>query len=89
MEISKMITVSTAHVSTETAELLENGKLNIVVFDKGDYGWFIYLSNEDDYYYNIPTELNNLMKFAKDLGCEWLCLDCDGEVLEYFEVFNW
>lgn len=89
MEISKMLTVSTAHVSKETAELLENDELDIVIFDKGEYGWFIFLSDEDDYYDNFPVELLKLMNFAKDLCCDWLCLDRDGEVLEYLETFDW
>ena len=90
MEISKMITVSTGHISKETAELLENDNIyGLIVYQKDEYGWFIFLSEEDDYYVSIPDELLKLIKFAKDLGCSWLCLDRDGDVLEYLEVFDW
>lgn len=102
MEITKMLNVSTAHISEITAELLDKSKsyeLHNVVYNKKEYGWFIYLDkdnldnyyepyNKEDYFY-VPEELLKLMKFAKDVGCDWLCLDRDGEVLDYFETFNW
>ena len=88
MEISKMLTVSTGHISKETSELLENDKLDIVVFDKGEWGWFIHIPDDYDDF-DLPIELHKLMNFAKDLNCDWLCLDCDGDVLDYFEVFDW
>ena len=99
MEISKMLTISTAHVSEKTADLLENNKLKVVVYNKEDFGWFIHLdednltnyydSNDTESYFYVPEELLKLMKFAQDLGCDWLCLDCDGEELEYFDTFDW
>lgn len=90
MEINKMLTVSTGHISKETAELLDKDNIyGLVVYQKDEYGWFIFLSEEDDYYAGIPDELLKLIKFAKDLGCSWLCLDRDGDVLEYLEVFDW
>lgn len=90
MEISKMTTVSTGHISKETADLLENDNIyELIVYQKDEYGWFIFLSEKDDYYVSIPDELLKLIKFAKDLGCSWLCLDRDGDILEYLEVFDW
>ena len=96
MEISKMLTISTAHISTETAAKLDltqevNGDIGIVYFNKGDYGWFIWLSDDDFYYEDkkIPSDLLDVMKFAKNNGCSWLCLDCDGEILNCLKTFDW
>lgn len=99
MEIKKMLTISTAHITDETADLLDANQLNVVMYNKGEFGWFIHLdednlsnyydSNDKASYFYIPEELLKLMKFAQDLGCKWLCLDRDGEELEYFETFDW
>ena len=92
MEITKMLTVSTAHISGRTADLLENDDINgVVVYSKDEYGWFIFVDEDymNEYENEIPKELLRLMKFTKANGCDWLCLDHDGEVLEYFETYGW
>ena len=92
MEICKMLTVSTAHVSEKTAELLDKDDIyGVVVYPKDQYGWFIVIEEDcmNDYKDDIPNELLRLMKFTKANNCDWLCLDCDGEVIEYLETFDW
>ena len=92
MEISKMLTISTGHVSKETAELLDYDNINgIVVYQKDEYGWFILASSYNDYDLeeDLPKDLVVVLEFALSHGCEWLCLDCDGEVLDDLEVFDW
>lgn len=98
MEITKMLTVSTAHISEGTAKLLdkevEADSLGINVYRKGEYGWFIGVSADLSQCLNsceneVPDELEKLIIFAADLGCDMLCIDRDGEVLPYFEVYLW
>lgn len=51
LPIDKMLTISTAHVSQETAKLLdqepEDNRMALTVYEKGapgeSFGWFIYL----------------------------------------------
>lgn len=92
MEITKMLTLSTVHISKETAEMLDciEGRYDVplIVFNKDDCGWFIHVSDgfEEE---NMSHDLKKCLLFAKDLGCKWLCLDCDGEVLDYLEKFDW
>lgn len=89
MEITKMLTVSTAHITKETADLLDCD-VSRVVYQKDDFGWFIHIPDDFDLEeYDIPQELLKLIKFAKDIECDWLCLDCDAEALEYFETYEW
>lgn len=92
MEISKMLTLSTAHITKETAEALDNevfaGCPYLVVYQKDDYGWFVYLPSKIEKI-DIPHDLKKCMLFAKDLGCDWLCLDANGEVLKYLHIYNW
>lgn len=89
MEINKMLTISTAHISEETAKLLDKDEIGIPVFNKGNYGWFIFVPQYNDYVSYIPKDLNHLLTFAKDCDCDWLCLDADGEILDYLETFVW
>ena len=98
MAISKILTISTAHISKETAQLLESANANwvedeaniiLAVYKKSDYGWFIFVDPFcfDDR--NIPNDLLKVIKFTKDNNCEWLCLDSDGEVLDCLDVYEW
>lgn len=92
MEISKMLTISTAHITKETADLLnvemKEDNMWLCVYNKENYGWFIHVPDDlEDL--NVPDELMKCLLFAKDIGCDWLCLDCDGEVLPYLHQYNW
>ena len=101
MEINKMLTVSTAHITQETAELLDkickdSTLSSLIVYEKvcrykniqEEYGWFIYCNvNLADL--KAPEDLLNVICFAKDLGCAWLCFDRDGDILDYLETYNW
>lgn len=92
MEITKMLTLSTAHITEETANKLNyelnNDVMFIAVYAKEDYGWFIYIP-EDFEEIDVPDDLMKLLLFAKDLNCGILCLDRDGEVFDYLEKFDW
>ena len=91
MEITKILTISTAHITKVTAELLDDGVRDLSVYSKGEYGWFIFVPESDviNSLHIMLPDLMRLLQFAKDLGCEWLCLDRDGEVLEYFNTYEW
>ena len=101
MEITKMLTLSTAHISKETAMLLveSNDKIefSLSTYQKNwrnfNYGWFIHVPEElkeyPEAYFDVPNDLMKCLLFAKDLECELLCLDEDGEILDYLEKFDW
>lgn len=101
-DIVKMITVSSAHIRPETAMFLNResgcGNTGLAIYLKGIYGWYIYLPTkrtiEDEVAYfgekgEIPKELNNLLNYAADMGCEVLCIDADGTVVPYLATFDW
>lgn len=103
-DIVKMITVSSAHIRPKTAALLDkesrrgNTGLGLAVYLKGSYGWYIYLPTkqtiEDEAAYfgekdKVPEELNNLLNYAADMGCEVLCIDADGTIVPYLAAFDW
>jgi len=95
MEIDKMLTVSTAHISIETNNWLirecnPSSATDITAYMKDDVGFFVYVPDLSQFIVqNIPEDLVKCMKLAYENGCSWLCLDCDGSEVEGLEVFNW
>lgn len=89
-EIYKMLVLSTAHVTKETADLLDLDEIEgLVVYDKGGYGWFIVVTDYDDDTTNIPDDLEKILAYAKSKGCDWLALDRDGEINNNLPTYVW
>ena len=87
LEISKMLTISTVHISKETAALLNENNLSIPVFNKGEHGWFVWVEDNNEV---IPEDLSKAIDLAQNMDCEWLCLDTDGEILDHcLAVYEW
>lgn len=89
MEINKMLTISTGHVTATTLGLLEkdpvvNNFPEIGVYEKGDYGFILYLTGEEllDRLDQLPADLAEVVEFSINAGCNVLCLDCDGEEVD-------
>lgn len=96
IEISKMITLSTAHISPATRDWLDKESNNITsdlaVYKKDNYGWFIYLPESLPYrplpLFKTPEDLFRCMQVAIDMKCSVLCLDCDVSPLPYLEKYT-
>ncbi len=95
MEKYNMLVLSTGHVSMETAELMDNNNISrVVLYNKGDYGWFVYIPDEGIDFDELedgecPADLYRCMKYARDNGCDWLMFDCDTETIDELPVYNW
>lgn len=104
LEITKMLTLSTAHIRPETGKALEieadTNDMGLTVYDKGGsgetYGWFIMLTQDATEEYRkaanenkLPRDLYNCIALALDMDCEILCLDCDGPVMPYLTQHTW
>ena len=89
MEIHKMMVMSTGHISKETATLLDLDKAGIVVYKKGEYGWFLVVTDWQDAEEPIPIDLEKCLAYAELHGCAWLCLDCDGPMLPDLPQYTW
>lgn len=93
LDIAKILTLSTAHIKPETATMLDNepntDNLNLSVYNKARYGWFIYVDSViDDTLDHLPEDLKDCIAFAKEQECEWLCLDADGEEIEELNTYQ-
>lgn len=96
MEICKMITLSTIHITPDTAIRLEREveslKMGIILYPKDEFGWFIYIPEYFPECFGderIPDDLKACMQLAKDNDCTWLCLDRDGEPYEGLPEYSW
>ena len=95
LEISKMLTVSTAHVKEETLEALSEtlqNDIGLPVYVKGNpdngsnFGVYIYL--EPAGLSQISEDLKPLIDIAIENNCNVLCLDGDGPILKGFKTYE-
>ena len=93
LEISKMITLSTAHLSPKTMDKLDDDVSYIPpVYKKDNYGYFV-LSNKDvveDFLGNeyCPKDLKQCVEFARMHGCDWIMFDGDADEVEELDVYS-
>jgi len=95
LEIDKMLTISSRHVSADTKDLLDQATDDNEedpmpsVYEKQGYGWFVACDpDNEETWDNYPADLVQCMKLARDNGCFWLCLDADGPRVETLEFFD-
>ena len=85
-EIHRMLTISTGHITKETASLLDIAEMETVAYRKDDYGWFVTDWDLDDD--TLPDDLRVCVEYAEKNECDWLCLDCDGPVADGLPVYR-
>jgi len=94
--IEKMLTLSTAHVTADTAAQLDDrlhqmlGTAPFICFQKDDYGWFVHVpAVPDPRHEQIPPDLNACMAMARAEGCTWLMFDRDADPVEGLPTYDW
>lgn len=99
-EIDQMLTISSVHLSHDTRELLDkvvDDECCIPmppVYEKSGYGWFVVCNPDTDNealgetWDDYPVDLVAAMRLAKEQGCFWLCIDCDGPEGDGLEKFE-
>lgn len=94
-EICQLATISTCHITPKTRErwtniIADDGYVfdtNYVIYDKDGFGFFMYITN-NKISNNQTDDINDLMRFATDIGVDIICLDSDGPQvngLTYYE----
>ena len=94
LEFSRMLTISSAHISEKTAEWIDRigvRSADITIYSKSQYGWLIYIPEYETDTKELPEDLLVVMDFARKHKVEWLCIDSDGEVLEDYglKTYKW
>ncbi|MGN0485535.1 MAG: hypothetical protein ACI4HI_18505 [Lachnospiraceae bacterium] len=89
LEIANVLTLSTGHVTRETSKLLDNDAVGVVVYTKGEYGWFILTCDWKEFEDSIPEDLKKCIDYAAKIGCDLICLDPDGAVIKELPTYKW
>lgn len=95
--IVKVFEASSCHITGEDDKLLKREDAYISSYEvRGGgvlYGFLIYTGLDDTTSDNkvegFSDAFNNLLKLAKDNGCKFLQLDCDGVEYEDLPKFDW
>ena len=92
-EIALMVCLSTAHITKSTRDLLQDyvedncHRIKApITYEKGVYGYFVVISEIDP---GWPHDLVQILTWAKNQGCTWLMLDCDGPEMPELPVYDW
>ena len=95
MEISRMLTISTAHIAEETAKALNESlyssepSIDLCIYEKKDYGFLIHIPEDWKTKRTLPSDLQTCIELADKNGCIWLCLDRDAETVTGLPVYGW
>lgn len=79
MEICKLMTLSTGHLTRKTRQQLRTdpNDLDVPVYPKGEYGWFLYPGENIE---GLPSDICACIELARQNGCSVLCFDSDGPI---------
>ena len=94
IKIIRMCTLSTAHITEKTNDLLAewtypSNESPIIVYEK-EGGYFIHVPDDFDYEeMDLPEDIETIVAFAIGCGIDWICLDRDGSIESMFPTYEW
>lgn len=100
LEISKMLTLSTAHLTEKTAKALEEAAEELPPYCT--INWAPSFTREEGYIWHVgdenpvvqagrdfPDEFAALFSLALENGCDWLMLDRDADTADNLPTYEW
>lgn len=90
MDISKVLTISIAHITKETDSELQHNpdRFEELFYYDTDWGYMIWIPPHTTLE-DIPKDLRMCLEFAQQNDCEWLCLDCDRDEVSEVPTYDW
>ena len=87
--ITRMLELSTEHLSESTVDLIEMKTNDIPVFyDKAGRVWFPVLVPES-WPHTMPADLKGVFEHAAAQNCAWVMFDRDCDTLPSLPTFEW
>lgn len=102
--IKKIITISALHVSESTFNLLgkeigdeqtENNLTDLFeIYKTGEWGYILNFNGADNipnilkHKDRIPEDLQKVLQYANENGCDMLQLDVDGEIISSLPIYD-
>lgn len=86
-EISKTLVLYIGHLTDDTCNryLPDNQQTNSW-YEKGEYGWFVYVSNDAG---SHPKDLEDCLNYAREHDCDWIMFDRDGPLEPDLRCYDW
>ncbi|KTE02882.1 hypothetical protein ATE68_22000 [Sphingopyxis sp. H038] len=84
--IEPMLVLSTGNLTFETCNVWMK-QTDHAVFEKADYGWFVYVAEPDDD--ELPADLSTCMAFARRRRCMWIMFDRDAPASDELPSYEW
>lgn len=100
LETPRMLVLSTAHITEETSECLDNSAISSeqrvpLHFAKGEYGFLIPIipfepgDVEDRERWEAYPDLAAIRAVAEAAGCSWIMLDRDADTVDGLSTYDW
>lgn len=89
LEMSHILTMSTAHISQQTARLMDMDAIHAGVYSAGESGYLILTVGWEDYSDVMPEDLKACVRFAAGHDCDWLRLDGDARIVSDLPMYDW
>lgn len=97
MEITKMLVLSTGHLTGATASYLDSvleldEDFPVTLCAKGEVGWFVNVPSEIESvsgHHQMPRDLLGVIRFAREQGCDWIMFDRDVTSLDNLPSYSW
>ncbi len=91
--MNKTLNLSTGHLTNETRERLTRCSFNndylpmCTIYEKSEYGWFIYIDDNRDEIDDLPTDLRDCINLALSYGVTCICFDRDAYELDALQKY--
>ena len=79
--------LSTAHVTYETGQKLDDGAIGSTM--KGDHGWLVHVASEPTEQPDAPADLLVCVRYARQLGAQWILFDRDAAAIDALPSYEW
>lgn len=92
LEIRKILVLSTAHVTAETAILLNETdcqKWPLVGGPYSEYGWFVSAHDGDALDRETSPDLIAVIAYAKSKDCSMILFDRDADTVDELPTYEW
>ncbi|HWV60502.1 MAG TPA: hypothetical protein VN034_07610 [Sphingopyxis sp.] len=83
--IEPMLVLSTGNLTFETCNRWMK-KADHAVFEKGEYGWFVYVGEPGD---KLPADLLDCIALARQRHCCWVMFDRDAPASAELPIYDW
>lgn len=89
--IFEVLDISTAHMTQADATQLQENLESFPAYELGEYGWLCYVGELEENWpmHKVSATLRDIMKQAKELGCDYVRFDRDGREYDDLPKFDW